>query len=79
MQYPAEYTQFISLSDDRKPSFPSIGVLVASRIISRFVGSSEKTYFHIYILVIDVVMKRLLLELEDEKDNFNRVLTLSDV
>lgn len=51
---------------------------MANTILSHFVESSDQMYFLIYIQDIDLIMKTLLLDPEDEDDTVKGPLTVFD-
>lgn len=75
-QHPAKWAEYKSLSDDDKASFFSSATPVANTIISHFAGSSDQMYCHIDIPVIDVIMKKLLFDPEDEEETVDRALSV---
>lgn len=66
----------MSLSDVHKAKFFSSKTPVENTFVRHFAGSSDQMYFPIDIQVINIIMKKLLLDPEVKEDTFERAFSM---
>jgi hypothetical protein len=74
-QHPAKWAEYETASDSDKASFFTGVTPLVNTLHAHFTGSGDQLYVNVNILIVDIILRKILSDPEDEEVSAERALS----